>query len=353
MRATFNAYFVTLRNTLETLRDKGAIHSMLWRNAIDEYLNGAYGELEENTIRGYRWHLYALSDWACYAGITLEDFRGRNMRSFISQRAQEGGRSGKGRSDKTLREDCISAKSFFNYCVRHRILESNPLHDYEFPKGSLGYVKMPSSDELRRLLKAVDDSWNPKVNPRAQYARKNERKFFASRDYAILACLIETGTRVGDVLTLKLSDYVPSEQLLRIRDPKDDEPRDVPITNKLTEVLTAWKKVRPGCDSDLLFITQFGEGIKVNAFGKSFRRYREYAGLEGFSLHGIKHYVVTVLTESHDISTASQITGTSISTLAKHYNHRVTDTLRAKHAAANLLGRVLVNKRTRQKVIRP
>lgn len=89
------------------------------------------------------------------------------------------------------------------------------------------------------------------------------------------------------------------------------------------------------------------EEITVNNFGKYFREDRAFAGLAGFSLHGIKHYAASTLAEV-DIYMASRVTGTTIATLQKHYLHRNPEHVREKYEAANLLGRVLVNRKTEQ-----
>jgi integrase/recombinase XerC len=272
------------------------------------------------------------------------------MRRFLSDRAQSGGRRGDGRSRKTLREDAIAARAFFDYCVRIAgILESNPLKDYEIPKANPAYVRMPTADELRRLLCAVEDRWNPRVNPSARFKSPGERRFFSRRDYAILCLLIETGARCGDILGLRLDDYQPDRRALAILDPKDDKPRETPITAHAVRAVDAWRKARPRCGSDRLFITQFGERVAVNSFGDYFRTYRRFAGLEGFSLHGIKHYAATTLVQEAGIYVASQVTGTSLETLRRSYIHKSADHVRAEHEKANLLGRVLVNRRTEQR----
>lgn len=268
------------------------------------------------------------------------------MRQFLSERAQAGGKHGTGRSPKTLREDAIAAKAFFTFCVRiGGYLESNPLKDYEIPKAKPGYVKMPTADELRQLLRASEDRWNPRVHPPARFNSDGERKFFSRRNPAILCLLIDTGARVGDILGLRLDDYDGRRRILTLLDPKDDKPREVPITAYAVQAVETWRKVRPRCDSSLLFITQFGEAVTVNNFGKYFRADREFAGLHGFSLHGIKHYAATTLAET-DIYMASRVTGTSIATLQRHYLHRNPDHVREKHEQANLLGRVMVNRKS-------
>jgi integrase len=215
-------------------------------------------------------------------------------------------------------------------------------------------VKCPSDEEIRTLLKALQDRWKVSVNPKARFVHASARLFFGRRNYAIVAGLIETAARVGELLGLRLEDYQPGEQQIVIRKAKGDEPRTVPLSPYWIEAVEAYLKVRPKVESDLLFISEYGSAMGVNEFGAVFRGYLEYAGLSGFTLHGLRHYAITQLAKT-DLWAASQIAGHKDLTVTRRYLHGDPAHMRAAHMQAAPLGRILATSRTiarrRKKVV--
>lgn len=91
---------------------------------------------EENTERFYFERLRLLSRWA-----------------------------DQGISDQTRRHDAVSARVFLKFCKREDYVEGDPLAGYQVPKAERAYVKCPSDDETRTLLKAMHERWKPAANP--------------------------------------------------------------------------------------------------------------------------------------------------------------------------------------------
>lgn len=320
-----------------------------WDAALTDFLRGCTGELEPRTVQSYRYQLKPFARWASANEIPLAQFTARHMREWLAQRAEGGV------SQKTRRNDAITINVFFKFCVQNDYLPKNPLYDYKIPRAPEPFVRMPSPDELRALLLAVKERWDPATNPPIKHTPARERRFFRLRDYAILAGLIETGCRAGELLALTLDDYRPDRREIAIRQSKGDAPRIVPITDHWIACVAAWRKARPNVDCDRLFINQFGGPMEVTQVGRSFRHYRDFAGLEGFSLHGLRHYAITQIAKV-DVLAASDIAGHKDLKITRAYLHRDADHNREKHALANTLGKVLQHRRSgasrpRKKVI--
>ena len=83
-----------------------------------------------------------------------------------------------------------------------------------------------------------------------------------------------------------------------------------------------------------------GEFTHPEAFGKWWRRYRKKIGLEGYTLHQLRHTYATILCASGvDIITASKLMGHCDTTmLSRIYAHMIPEYARE---AANKVGSIL------------
>ncbi len=322
--------------------------SVGWKEAVADFLLQVRATREENTERFYFERLRLLSRWAEEHNIPLHEFRARNLREYLAYRAD------KGVSDQTRRHDAVSARVFLKFCKREDYVEGDPLAGYQVPRAGRAYVKCPSDDEIRTLLAAMHARWKPATNPAVRFIRPAARQFFARRNYALITGLIETGARIGEMLALTLDAYQPDQGQIAIRHAKGDAPRVVPISAVWVDAVEAYLRVRPKVECDRLFVSEYGGPMNVARFGRQFRGYLDFAGLSGFTLHGLRHYAITQLAKT-DVWAASQIAGHKDLKITRQYLHGDTAHVRSAHNLAAPLARLLVNvrseKQRRKKVI--
>lgn len=315
--------------------------SISWKDAVDDFLLQVKATREEKTVIYYHGRLKLLKEWAEKQEIPVTEFKARHLRQYLAERAESGV------SDATRRHDAVSARAFLKFCVREEYIEGDPLRGYQAPKSARPYVKCPSDEEIKKLLEALHDRWLPSLNPEARFVHVGARLFFSRRNYAIIAGLIETACRIGEMLALTLDDYDRAQRQIVIRKAKGDEPRIIPIRRAWMDAVDAYLKVRPSIESNLLFISEYGEAISTNEFAKRFRGYLNFAGISGFSLHGLRHYAISTLAKQ-DVWATSQIAGHKDLTVTRSYLHGDPVHVRSAHEAANPLGRILVNVRSQK-----
>ncbi len=313
--------------------------SISWKDAVADFLMQVRATREESTERFYFERLRLLSRWAEEHNIPLRDFKARNLREYLAYRTD------KGISDQTRRHDAVSARVFLKFCKREDYVDGDPLAGYQVPKADRAYVKCPSDDEIRTLLKAMRDRWKTATNTNVRFIRPAARQFFSRRNYAIVTGLIESGARIGEMLGLTLDDYQPQQGQIAIRHTKGDAPRVVPVGQAWIDAVDAYLRVRPKVDCDRLFISEYGKPMDVALFGRQFRGYLDYAGLSGFTLHGLRHYAITQLAKT-DVWAASQIAGHKDLKITRQYLHGDAGHVRAAHDLAAPLSRLLVNMRS-------
>ena len=312
-----------------------------WPEAVADFLLQTRATREESTERFYRERLRLLVRWAQAKGIALADFRARDLREYLASRTDQKV------SDLTRRHDASVARTFLKFCMREDYIEGNPLAGFQVPKAARAYIKCPSDDEIRTLLRALHDRWKPSLNPSARYVHASARLFFSRRNYALVAGLLETGARIGEMLALTLDDFQPQEGQIVIRHAKGDDPRVVPISSVWIETVEAYLRVRPKVECDLLFVSEFGEKMEVLRFGRQFKGYLKFAGLSGFTLHGLRHYAITQMAKT-DVWAASLIAGHKDLKVTRQYLHEDPTHVRAAHDLSAPLARLLVNVRSQK-----
>ena len=323
------------------------LEQVSWHDAVKDFLRQSLSAREQKTQTYYRLNLERLARWAEGEGIALADFRVRHLREYIAVRSERGqGRGSDGRvSERTLRADAICIRVFFRHCASEKYVPRDPLTDYAVPKAPKAFVKCPSDEEVSKLLRAVPVKWSPAANPVACRMPAKARTFLARRDYAILAGLVETAARIGEMLSLRLEDYDCERMQITFRVTKTDRPRTVPISSDWQEAVDAYLRIRPKCDSPLLFISRTGQSLSVTAYGSQFRHYADFAGVTGWSLHGLRHYALSQIARV-DVLAAQKIAGHTSLVVTQGYLHTGADQVRAAHAQAAPLSRLLVNRRS-------
>lgn len=330
----------------------GECEELTWEEAVCDYVRQMHGGNEIKTQQFYRSQLTMLGRHMTKEGVRVQDFRVRHMRGYIAGRAEAG------LTERTRRHDVVAARAFCRFCASERYMPVNPLADYAVPKAEQGYRKSPSEAEVKAVLVAITARWNPQVNPGICRIAARTRTFMSRRSYAIIAGAVDSGCRIGEMLALHLSDYDADQGVIHIRKSKGNRPRTLPVSAEWQKAVNAWLRVRPKCDSPFLFITRYGEEIGVKQYGDQFQAYREFARktyearcsaegtpasdafLSRFTLHGLRHYSATLLSEA-GWEVARKMLGHSSVTTTQGYVHSGAKHLRGGHAEAGPLSRLV------------
>lgn len=315
-----------------------------WADAITLYSEDRAADAEPKTIRFYSCQHRQLAAYAVEHRIALGTFRVIQMRQYMAHRRANG------LSESTLRHDVVAAKVWFKFLAQSDVISSNPLGAYRVPKMVHAYVKCPSPEELKSLLQALVDRWNPRLNPDVQHMPAAVRTFHSRRNYAIVAGLIETGCRISELLNANLDDFDSIQLQITFRKTKTHTHRTVPITKEFVTAVESWRRIRPRCDSNLLFVSETGGQIDATTFSRIFRGYVAYAKLSGFSLHGLRHYAISQIAMKGSVPAARNMAGHANISTTNRYIHVSADVLREHHTEAAPLRNLLQPKRAAKPV---
>jgi len=246
----------------------------------------------ENTIKSYfriirAFLLYVNQsgmDWDQVSSIDMQEWRIWSIRQGISA--------------ATINQRIAAVKYFYSEAGKAGLCSINPAKEIRGVSLAAIAPKWMEKSSVRKLKKAmldrierVDSRRAPKdITPSARYAR---------RDRAIVLLMLCAGLRVGEVVSLLLSDLTinPRGGEVRIREGKGRRSRVVPLNLELRKALQDWIDYHPALTVDMwndnggwLFVSAKGRlldrGVQV-----AVKRCLRLAGLNGVtvSAHTLRH----------------------------------------------------------------
>lgn len=182
-------------------------------------------------------------------------------------------------------------------------LASNPCHAVSRFKGAdKARDKVWTPADVKTLLDAI--GW------------REDMPLLEGRDYVGWALLlgIETAMRVGELCVLRVADFHPAEKYAQLRDTKNGDDRQVPLSTtaiKYLKILCKGKK-----PDDKIF------PIIAATMGEYFLEARRKCGLEHLVFHDSRHTAATQLsTKLANVLELSAVTGhRSLKSLKRYYH---------------------------------
>jgi len=224
----------------------------------------------------------------------------------------------------SIRMMMLCLNRFFRFLYRYEYILRNPMINYIIKKGIEKKKEIFSVDEINSFLNMISID-----------------TIYGERDRAYFELMYSSGLRVGEELSLNITDINLSERVVAIRQGKFNKDRIVPFSSVAFEFLKIYiengrkelLKTVNGEDNKALFISNQGR-LKPVSIRLRFRKYLNGCGIEreGLSLHSIRHSTATHLLECgasvryvqellghEDIQTTVRYTHLMIENLKKAY----------------------------------
>ena len=230
---------------------------------------------------------------------------------------------GYARSTVARRLACL--RSFFRYCNREGICETNPAKPLRTPRAGRKLPHFLTTDEVGRLLVApaamTDDG---------------------QRDRAILETMYSAGLRVAEVVGLSLNDLDRSAGILRVMG-KGRKERIAPVGSYALKALDRWLKIRrpdttaDAEDQNALLLNRFGRRLTTRSIGRMLEKHILTAGLATqTSPHTLRHSFATHLLDGGaDLRSVQELLGHKSLTTTQIYTHISTRRLKETYEAAH------------------
>ncbi len=251
------------------------------------------------TLETYRERLGYLLAFLEERGIEeLEDIRPGDLDAYVV------GLRRRDLSPVTIAGRIVCIKAFFSWCVNRGHLERSPADHLRKPRLERGgrAVAMARGDLEKLLIEA--ERGRP-------------------RDLAVLLFLADTGCRVGELVSLRVSDVDVVGREAWVNGKTGG--RWVDFTGRTAKAVEAWLTVRDGPEESLFRMT-------ADAVRKMLRRLAKRAGVEGrVNPHSIRHLVGQAwLDDGANLELVRMKLGhKDITTTAMFYAHQDRERVRA------------------------
>jgi integrase len=256
-------------------------------------------------------------------------------------------RANEGASASTINREWNTVRAVFNHAVLVGDIDANPI-----PRGvvkSLTIVEPPpvyfTPEEWASFINALDDEdrWKAYVAKRQKFgvvkigaAIDTPRRYGAGRNPESVAtaewranllaarpifnALLWTGSRLGEILTLRNDDIDRRAGIIYIRQHKTSKPKGIPMTPELRADIDAMPR---GVGAALVYTRSDGQPFSKREVQRAFVVYRDVAGLRtSLHVHSIRHTVGSWLAiQGVSLNTIREVLGHSNGRTTLRYMH--------------------------------
>ena len=202
-----------------------------------------------------------------------------------------------------------SIRSFYNYLIKEKLIDKNPIIGLESPKLEKRLPKYLTLEESTTLLSSV---------------KFNEQKF-GKRDFCILTIFLNCGLRLSELININFKD-IKDDRLSIIG--KGNKERVVHLNNACINAINDYVAVRKKdgvIDKDALFISERGKRISRRMVELIVKKYIILAGLDPnkYSPHKLRHTAATLMHKygNVDIRALQQVLGHESIATTQIYTH--------------------------------
>lgn len=190
-----------------------------------------------------------------------------------------------GKSAATVSRSIASLRSFYNYLLIKRVVNSNPASGLVPDKAEKKLPQILTGEEVELFLE------QPELNDSKGY-----------RDKAMLELLYATGIRVTELISMDVEELNLSAGVVRCR--TRNKERIIPLYPTAVDALREYiTKIRPhmvgNIDEKALFVNMSGDRMSRQGFWKIIKQYQEKAGIEkDITPHTLRHSFAAHLLEN-------------------------------------------------------
>jgi integrase/recombinase XerC len=272
---------------------------------IDQYLEHLYGEknYSPHTIKSYKRQLTTtLND-------CLDDAKGGWKRLDIHHfRALIAKWHRGGLSPRSIHQRLSALRGLYNYLIREKQAESNPLDSLNAPKMAR---KLPRDIEIDEIFKLLDGM------PR--------ESTLEIRDHAILELFYSSGLRLAELANLDLFNIDFADTAVQVIG-KGNRTRRAPVGSKALAAIKNWLKERESLaniEESAVFVSQRGTRLSHRSIQARLKYWGKRLGLSTpVHPHKIRHSFATHMLESSgDLRAVQELLGHANLSTTQIYTH--------------------------------
>ena len=259
-------------------------------------------QLSPLTLKNYERDVTQAADYFHAQGIdSWSKLHSHQFRMYVAMRHR------KNLSGKTIQRELSSLRRLYEFLIREKQAENNPLKGVKAPKSARRLPVAPDIEQLDQLLQAGDDD------------------IYHIRDRAMFELFYSSGLRLSELTGMDCLDIKLDERQARVLG-KGNRERELPVGKKAVAALNAWLKIRPALaevDESALFVSRFGTRITQRAVQQ---RLEQLAVKQGLPLHLHPHmlrhaFASHMLESSGDLRAVQELLGHADISTTQIYTH--------------------------------
>jgi site-specific recombinase XerD len=209
-------------------------------------------------------------------------------------------------SSSTIHGHVRTLRAFSNWLLKEKLTDTNFTAGTKLPKIVKKVISTLSDEEITQILNTF--------NPTSHSEMRNK---------VVFMLLLDTGLRIGELISLKMDDIHIDEGLMKVMG-KGKKERMVPIGNKAQKALQSYLfRYRPKpahSDIENAFLSVFGTPLTENSIELTFARLARRSGIKRLHAHLCRHTFATMfLLNGGDVFTLQQILGHSTLEMVRNY----------------------------------
>ena len=206
--------------------------------------------------------------------------------------------------DDVLQQRWSTLNHFFEFLMKRKYIESNPISVIERPKNHSEHkVTYLTKTEINKLLKSIE---------------KNPNRDMAYRDSVIIKLALATGLRIGALVNINIEDIDFDNSVINVIE-KRKKVREINIGENTKQMLKDWIEFRNKKFEDLdisaLFISRNQNRISERAAADMLSNYCEKAGIQRITPHKLRATAACMLAKN----------GVAVKAIAKQLGHENTN----------------------------
>src|SRR3990167_1162012 len=174
-----------------------------------------------------------------------------------------------GYTPKSISRKINSIRTFYRFLKSQDYINQDPSLLVPHPRYELAPPRILTPTEYRALRDAA----------------RNEARMFA-----VIELLLQTGIRIGELASIRLSDIQGDE--LVIKPFEKHEERRVPLNKSAKDALERYLKIRPQVPEERIFITKSGKPFLVRNIRTAVERYFRLAEIKNAKVNDLRHTFV-------------------------------------------------------------
>ena len=226
-------------------------------------------------------------------------------------------------SSKSINRKISSLKSFFKYLMRTGRLERSPMTGITSPKSGKRLPVYVEEKDLQLLIGQIDfpDTWQGKT------------------DHLLINMFYNTGTRLSELITLKISQIDLRSGTIRVTG-KGNKERLIPISGSLAEEIRLYQLEKGTISlddstepADTLFVNQRGKPLYVKYAYLAVRKWLSLVTtIDKKSPHVLRHSFAThLMNHGAELNSVKELLGHSSLAATQLYTHNSIEKLRQVH----------------------